>query len=975
MNHKCLNPEGLMAYPEAVRQMPFANWRYEEVKGRQTKVPYNPVSGAKASSSRIETMTTLENVLAAAARYDGILVKVSGKIGFIDIDDCVQEDGSLDERAQGILAMLPDALAEYSPSGKGLHLLFIVPEGFVFDRDEYFVNNKAIHVENYFPGYNNQFMTITGNVYRSGTMRVSLEELMLFEDSFMKRPEQPFVPTIPVPEGGSILTDGEVFMKASKSPTGQKFVDYYNGEWEKYGGDNLNWSQSEADLGFCAMLAFYCRGDMEQMDRIFRESGLYRDKWDRHQAGSTYGEMTMRKAVAGCKAFYEKGYRADAAEDFAEPPEMDEETETLSRRQAIDTALESELDIDTVFSPDFIANAAWASGNDMARFTKIKQKLPREVGVRDFLREVKKLANESAAEDAAKQKDKVSFLSLSGITAPTMLVPGNWIVNDGGIRHWEMVMGVMTPVRITSEPLYVSAKLVNVDDGTEKLEATFRRNSHYKTLIAPRADMLNRNNIVKYADEGFPVSSGNAASLTQYIEEMEAINGKTIPIRRSIRRAGWIGDEFYPYSLKGGIVAQTDGNETERILAALSVSGSEAVWLDTAVKLRRLPFARAMLAASFAAPLLERLQHRIIYFHIWYGSRSGKTAVLKFAIAVWGDPRVLVSKYFSTIVGMERWAGTLKHLPFALDELQTLNQKRLSVNDVVYTLGNGVGKTRGRVGSGLQKVETWRNTIISTGEQPMSTDSSMDGVNTRLMEIYACPLSENGTGEADEELGRELHQVSESHYGFAGERFIRWLSGRLESLKDDYERIRSAIGGSNVQRDNVAVLALADYYSSMAIFGLPEEQAFSEAVELAGRLLKNLEDNAPKDSIESAWEFICGWVASNKARFSGGCVLHEVTPIFGKIEDGRVYAIAKNMNDALEDAGFSARKCIKGFQERGLIETFRDSQGKERSQIGKSVKGVLNRVYSLNLTLTSEAADDFPDTVPPLTADVPDFLR
>lgn len=114
--------------------------------------------------------------------------------------------------------------------------------------------------------------------------------------------------------------------------------------------------------------------------------------------------------------------------------------------------------------------------------------------------------------------------------------------------------------------------------------------------------------------------------------------------------------------------------------------------------------------------------------------------MLKFSISIWGNPRVLVSKYFSTIVGMERLAGTLKHLPFALDELQTLNQKRLSVNDVVYTLGNGVGKTRRRVGSGIQHVEEWHNCILSTGEQPMSSDSSMDGVNTRLMELNAMPL-------------------------------------------------------------------------------------------------------------------------------------------------------------------------------------------------------------------------------------------
>lgn len=613
----------------------------------------------------------------------------------------------------------------------------------------------------------------------------------------------------------------------------------------------------------------------------------------------------------------------------------------------------------------------------MARFTKIKKSLPKEVSVRDFLREVKKTAYEGAAGDVARQKDKVSFLKLKGVSAPAILVPGNWIVDDGGIRHWEMVMGVMTPVRVTSDPLFVSAKMVNVDDGTEKLEVTFRRNGQYKKLVAPRADMLNRNNIIKYADEGFPVSSGNAAVLTQYIEEMEAVNGKSIPIRRSIRRAGWIGDEFFPYCLKDGIAAQSDGNETERILAALQKGGSEQAWMDMAAKVRSMPFARAVLAASFASPLLEKLQHRVIYLHIWYGTRSGKTATLKFAMSIWGDPQTLVSKYFSTIVGMERWAGTLKHLPFAMDELQTLNQKRLSVNDIVYTLGNGSGKTRGRVGSGLQKVETWRNCILSTGEQPMSSDNSMDGVNTRLMELYACPLNRSGKGDPDDGMAAEMHKVSERNFGFAGEKYIRYLADTAARGKDrmdtDYERFRAGLEGlfpGSVQLDNTAVIALADYYSSIAVFGLEEDAAFEEAMSLGKSMLGNIEENRRQDSISMAWDVVCGWVASNKARFSGGSALYEATPLFGMIESKKVYAVTKAMNDLLEEAGFSVRKCIKGFQERGLIDTFTGSEGKVRSQTQLRMKGVPTRLYSLNLEISE---DKLPEAEPLTGKD--DFLR
>ena len=966
MEQRVINVEGLRAYPEALRELPYCDWLYEERKGGKTKVPQNPLTGRRAHTDEPEDFVPMDIALREVTRYDGVGIRVSGNIGCIDHDDCILPDGSVTENTQLALSMLPNTWVEYSPSGHGLHQFFIVPDGFVFNSEEYYINNRRVKMENYFPGSTNRFMTVTGNVYREGTMEVTAEALQLFEDTFMKRPEAQKV-IVDLPEGGSILTDAEVLHKAARAENGQKFMDLYLGNWESYDYP----SHSEADLAFCAMLAFFCRGDMVQMDRIYRESGLFSDKWDARRGESTYGVRTMTRAINSCAAFYEKGYHANAAEDFA-ADESDEsaDDETVSRQQAIDALLAGECGIDLALSPEYISHAAWAYLNDTARYVKLKNHIPREVGARPFEREVQKQVK---TEFTNNTKTPVQRLTLKGVSTPGMLIPENWIVDDTGIRHMEMVFGELKPVLVSTEPVFVSKKLVNVDDGTEKLETTYRRNGKYKKLIAPRADMLNRNAIIKYADDGFPVSSGTAATLTRYISEMESVNNRSIPIQRSIRRAGWIGDEFFPYCLKGGIVAQSDGSETERLLDALCKQGDEAEWMAVAAKVRGLPFARAMLDASFASPLLEKLQHRNIYVHIWCDSRGGKTAVLKFSISIWGNPRVLVSKYFSTIVGMERLAGTLKHLPFALDELQTLNQKRLSVNDVVYTLGNGVGKTRGRVGSGIQHVEEWHNCILSTGEQPMSSDSSMDGVNTRLMELNAMPLP-------DEQLAQELHRVSEKNYGFAGEKYICWLVQHLGQLQNDYDRIHAELKSSNVQLDNVAVLGLADFCSSIAVFGLPEDQAFSDAVDLCRALLKNLDDNAPKNSTIAAWEFVAGWVASNKARFCGGSMFHEVTPVYGAIENGKVYVIAKELNSALEEAGYSYRKCVKGFQEKGFIESFTDSEGKARSQTGKRIKGVLARVYVLNLSIDSsaEAAEDFPafsDSILPLTADMPDFLR
>ena len=56
-------------------------------------------------------------------------------------------------------------------------------------------------------------------------------------------------------------------------------------------------SHSEADLALCSHLAFWTGRDAALMDSMFRQSGLMRDKWDRQQSGTTYGAITIQKAI------------------------------------------------------------------------------------------------------------------------------------------------------------------------------------------------------------------------------------------------------------------------------------------------------------------------------------------------------------------------------------------------------------------------------------------------------------------------------------------------------------------------------------------------------------------------------------------------------------------------------------------------------------------------------------------------------
>ena len=63
----------------------------------------------------------------------------------------------------------------------------------------------------------------------------------------------------------SSLSDNEIIEKAKESQSGNLFTCLYYGQWE-----GLYPSQSEADMAFCSLLAFWCARDEIQMDRIFR---------------------------------------------------------------------------------------------------------------------------------------------------------------------------------------------------------------------------------------------------------------------------------------------------------------------------------------------------------------------------------------------------------------------------------------------------------------------------------------------------------------------------------------------------------------------------------------------------------------------------------------------------------------------------------------------------------------------------------
>ena len=288
--------------PALLRDGLFCVWKYENREGKPTKVPYNPRTGGRAQSTNPATFAPLDTALAVLGQYDGLGVGIFGHVGAIDIDhcidDCIDDNGELSPLAFDVMDTIK-GYTEYSPSGHGLRILFKAA-GFQYDKARYYINNQKLGLEIYIAGCTNKFVTVTGNALTPGLeIEEHGEQLAAVLEKYMVRTKTKKTTPASASCGPVELDDVALIEKAKKGRNGEQFAALWAGDTSSYQ------SQSEADMALCNWLAWWTNKDAARMDRLFRSSGLMREKWDRRQSGSTYGAITIQEAIASCSGGYD----------------------------------------------------------------------------------------------------------------------------------------------------------------------------------------------------------------------------------------------------------------------------------------------------------------------------------------------------------------------------------------------------------------------------------------------------------------------------------------------------------------------------------------------------------------------------------------------------------------------------------------------------------------------------------------------
>ena len=451
------------------------------------------------------------------------------------------------------------------------------------------------------------------------------------------------------------------------------------------------------------------------------------------------------------------------------------------------------------------------------------------------------------------------------------------------------------------------------------------------------------------ADLGCTITSENAKFVVSFLGALEAENIDVIDKADSTRTFGWQpGKRFLPGLAKDIVL---DIEPSQRALAsAYFQQGTMEEWVDMVQGHRERHKFRFILAAAFATPLLKILQQRIFFVYNWGGSKGGKTAALKAALSVWGDPERLMVNFNATQVALERMAAFYCDLPLGIDERQLAGNNQGSLEKIVYMIASGTGRARGAKGGGLQHTSTWRTIALATGEEPLSTETTQTGVATRVIEIYGGPFD-------NEKDASKMHQAVTGNYGHAGIEFIKKVLELSEDdIRDRYASVSKYLydkseGKNGAHIAGIAAVALADMYINEWFFGGNANDSETIALDMAEKILgEQSTGEGGGDVNENAKQFIFDWVMSNRNSFGTSAI----GTCYGTIDDDSAYIFPMILNQALTKAGYSPRKTLKFLAENGYIGVTVNKNAQQYS-IVKRFDGKLCRFVEFKLDkLSSE---------------------
>lgn len=473
----------------------------------------------------------------------------------------------------------------------------------------------------------------------------------------------------------------------------------------------------------------------------------------------------------------------------------------------------------------------------------------------------------------------------------------------------------------------------NIINGLEFVKCAFKHYDRWKYFVVNRETLSHNGKIVSLANKGLDVTSNNSSLLVKYLSDMLHLNSDKIPIKKSVSKLGWIDDfNFIPYNEE----ITYDGDDNFRnAFEAIKSKGSYERWLKEMHYVRENLVARLTMAASFGSVLLKILGKKPLVVMIWGTTGDGKTVAGMVAMSIWGNPTEGCLQYSlnNTDNFNYRIADFFNNLPVFFDELQTYKG---NTSKLIMNLTEGIDRGKAKVDGGIEVSKKWQNIFILTGEQTASNYNSDGGALNRLIEI-------NSNGKIIK-FGSQTANCVKKNYGFAGKEYIEYLQTipeeRIEQIYN--ERLKSLLEIKDTeekQAQNMAILLTADDLALECIF---KDETKIEAEDVKEYMFSKEEI----DVSERAYDVIIDECEINKNKFGFVSSVNNMnsssyTEFWGLMNEYEITIIKQALDNLLAKNGYSSKKILKDWANKGYIEVYSDGRkDKHTSILGRKARYV-----------------------------------
>ena len=561
--------------------------------------------------------------------------------------------------------------------------------------------------------------------------------------------------------------------------------------------------------------------------------------------------------------------------------------------------------------------------------------------------------------------------------------PSKFLFTTEGIKRWTKDYGYVTcchtPVVVTKRFLLQTNKL--------QYEVAFLNHANKWRFVTVDADVLADNRkIVQLANYGVGITSTDAKYLSAFLMEQINFQGNkfTISTVDKHSKIGWLDDDctkfISPYDAQNAdyIVERKNYNYAK----IFATKGDCHKWISEFTdKFSDNTIAKFIFGAALLAPLVKPLNLMNVWLHIHGPSSSGKTALVKAAVSIYGNPatkdglgRTLdASKaYFMSVV------EGLNCFPILFDELESLPTKfkNENIQSLIYNFTGGTSGQRGTRNGEERELKTFNNVIITTGEQPISTDNSKRGAVKRLLELR---FSQN----LDEQIARYVHIFFEKNYGHFGQKWIDYVVKNISTLQVKFDGLLAKVFNTspedsqfekefkkslnNYDATNLKVVLASLFAFKHFISDVLMKESESDAIanlnvtyEKIDEILQNdlqkivefLPTMTQLDETERARAALTDFVNGHPKNFvkemSKGeeCVAEGYETCGKKYLNGDVAFFKTSLTKILEkELSFSScNKLIAEWKDRGYIQLSADGRTKTTARIGGNSKPVIKLI-------------------------------